>query len=149
MTTRFWLPLVGCLIASLSIAAPVPKNKKGNPEEAIQGTWEVVDFDFGNRVAGAAKPRGPIGLHWTLDGDKLSMKQPNAVAGGNTATFKIDTTQTPMQFEWNYNGNPTAIRAIFEIDGDTLKICYSGQRRPTELVAGNGTYMYTFKRVAK
>src|SRR5207244_2192013 len=62
---------------------------------------------------------------------------------------KVDTTKTPMTIDATVDDK--AIRGIFVVEGDTLKICAAeeGQGRPTEFKteAGSEAMLMILKRV--
>jgi uncharacterized protein (TIGR03067 family) len=138
------------LIGGLT-AAPVPKEKekaKVKDEDAIQGTWQIEKFDLGGG------PGGPPAEE--VAKMKLVFKESKvaAVRGSDAKPdeidYKIDASTTPKALDLIENGRP--MLAIYELDGDTLKICMSegGQKgvRPSEFKTdGKNTAVITLKRV--
>ena len=129
-----------------------PAALKGAPEEAAQqelkrleGTWVAVDIehDGGKDPAiGAAKwviRDGRYGVY--LDGQKRE-----------TWALKLDPTRTPKTLEARFLLDQTGRRlaGIYELDGDTLKVCYdlTGRDFPTEFSALKGArrVCYVFRR---
>jgi uncharacterized protein (TIGR03067 family) len=68
-------------------------------------------------------------------------------------TSKADATVTPKTLDVMGNSGPNkgkTLKAIYELDGDKLKVCYdlSGSARPTEFKTSAGTqqFMVTYKK---
>lgn len=101
-------------LAGFAVAAPVPKAlkaKRPDPEVFV-GTWEV-------------ESHGERGRHtWTFDED-LTMwsKGVGANGPGSKWVMKIDPDKSPKEIDFG-----TTYRGIYEIDGDEIRIVYSGQR---------------------
>ena len=73
--------------------------------------------------------------------DKFTMMQENVTYAG---TFKVDPSKKPHTIDITFTDGPekgTTSLGIFEVDGDTYKLCLSqkGPTRPTEFVAKPGT----------
>ena len=72
----------------------------------------------------------------------------------NERTFRLDPTAKPKTIDFKVIsgfGKGKTDLAIYELDGDTLKICYAmgeGAKRPTEFksVAGTKLYLVTYNR---
>jgi len=71
-------------------------------------------------------------------------------------TYVLDSTATPKAITVNGTEGPNqglTFPAIYELDGDTLRICYdlSGVKRPTEFksIAGTKLYLVTYVRIKK
>jgi len=122
-------------------AAPVPKELKHGVK--LEGTWKVES------VSTDGKPAGQEGSYWTIDeaGMLTHHSESNAPAQHSNITFKydpgtkaIDYTSVPASR--NYPG-------IYELRGDTLKICFqlNDQTRPKTVGAGKDLNLWTFERV--
>ena len=68
-------------------------------------------------------------------------------------TVKLDTSAKPKTMDITGSEGPNkgkTILAIYERDGDTLRVCYdlSGKARPTEFKTKDGTQLFlvTYKR---
>lgn len=139
---------VGVLAAcGLALAAPVPKEKdKPKDEDAIQGTWQLEKFE------GLDMPPPPdlIGnLRFVFKAGKLDV----TVAGisrDKQGDYKIDPTTKPKSIDLVERGERVS-PGIYELDGDTLKICLAEGPmavRPTEFKGdGKRVAVVTFKRV--
>ncbi len=121
----------------------------GPPDDAdaVQGNWTPVEAVLGGQ---------------SMSGDVLktiSLKLDNGkyevfVAGEpDRGTYTIDPTTSPKSMNVTGTEGPNGGRtfpAIYEIKGDTLRICYdlSGAQRPTEFksIAGTRLYLVTYNR---
>jgi uncharacterized protein (TIGR03067 family) len=107
------------LAALAASAAPVPKALKAKRPDAevFVGTWELVVSEHNG------KPH-PVPHQWTFDPD-LTMwsKAVNAAGPGAKWPVKIDPEKSPKHIDIGPGNN-----GIYEIDGDEIRIVYSGQR---------------------
>jgi uncharacterized protein (TIGR03067 family) len=133
--------MVGILLASgaISTAAYGADDAKG-----LQGTWTAVKTE----LAGES-------VNWTvtltIEGDKYTI-----LANGkpDQGTCKIDPAARPGKMAiTGGEGGPNAGKtflAIYELDGDTLRICYdlSGKKHPETFATQKGTplYLVTYNR---
>lgn len=130
-------------------AAPVPKDKKdAKDEDAILGSWKIESFDTGG--AQGAPPKG------ALDDMRFVFKKDGklSVTGGpggqsKDGEYKMDAAAKPKTIDLISNGRPAP--GIYELDGDTFKLCMSEGNnavRPAEFKPdGMRTVVVTFKRV--
>lgn len=137
--------LLACgLFAGSLIAAPVPKAVKSHP--SLDGTWQVVAW-YQDDV------RLPLeDDRWTIDGETLT------VAGPNYSKLLTHSLKRPeggadnaLDYAISHDDGTihSSMRAVFELDGDTFKICLGDDRkaRPTECKPVKGTTTLVFKRV--
>ncbi len=146
------------LLASVAVAvaAPVPKDLK-KKDVKIDGTWEVVEWH-----SHGTKVNGTLAMKWVIDGQTLSIERTNPKLGGAIARpagvsytlVKPDGgAANALDYTINYtNGlNPSrAMPGVFELDGDSLKFCYTSAangERPAKCEPAQGNIMYVFKRV--
>jgi uncharacterized protein (TIGR03067 family) len=95
----------------------------------------------------------------TVDGTKIKWSvDPEKKEDASEATFKIDPKAKPKALDITFTAGRfkgDTVLAIYEIDGDTLKVCYSttedGKGRPTEFdtKADSKAVFMTYKRVKK
>jgi len=116
--------------------------------QSLQGTWKVVKkVKNGESEDVAAHPSS-----LKIAGDKVTAMEGDESKG--EGTFTIDESTTPKRITMNGKTGPNAGRtfeAIFELDGDTLKLAYSiGDKAgtpPTDFSGGQGTAAETLERV--
>ncbi len=113
----------------------------------LQGTWALVSLID----KGRAEPDKLVQtLKLIIDGDKYTYD-----IGGKmfNATFKLDAAAKPLAIDVKFDSGPAkdrVMKAIYVIEGDTLKIC-GADKRPTEFESTkeSGTILFTFKREKK
>jgi uncharacterized protein (TIGR03067 family) len=131
------------VVASLSaFAADSPEDAKG-----VQGTWTPIKADFGGQPMTDAVLKT---ISLKLDNGKYEV-----FVGGNPdrGTYTLDFTSKPKGMTITGTEGPNkgkTFPAIYELKGDTLRICYdlSGAKRPTEFknVAGTKLYLVKYRR---
>jgi uncharacterized protein (TIGR03067 family) len=142
-----WTLVVGLLVAVAAAAAEGP-DKSSDP--ALDGDWDTVSFLRG----GAPLPREkqfPDRL-MTIRGDTFSEKRNGKVAV--RGKLKIDTAKSPRWMDTTFlEGGPglnETVYGIYEVNGDTLRVCCaaSGEPRPTafESKTGTGLRLIVYKR---
>ena len=131
------------LLASMSaLAADAPDDVK-----AVQGSWKPAAA----ALAGQPMPEAVLKtISLKLDHGKYEV----SVAGHpDKGTYTLDSTSQPKGMTITGTEGPNhgkTFPAIYEIKGDTLRICYdlSGAQRPTEFksVVGTKLYLVTYDR---
>lgn len=121
--------------------------KKG---DSLDGTWVPSAAELGGK-AFPDEVRKTIKL--VIDADKYTVSVGGAPDKG---TVKLNPKSTPKGMDITGTDGPNkgkTIQAIYERDGDTLKVCYdlSGKARPTEFKTKEGTQLFlvTYKRDTK
>lgn len=146
------------LTAAPAFAAPVPKEvKKQAPK--LDGTWEVTEWhSAGNKV------NSSITIRWVIEGDKLTIERNNANAKGGGLIKSANVSYSlvkpdggegnALDYTITYNtpnGPPArTLPGVVEVDGDTLKFCYTNTvngTRPAECKPEQTNTLYVFKRV--
>ena len=127
------------LAVPVASAAPVPKELKQTDEQAILGTWDMVQHSMGGAVP------TPQSVKWRLEPNgKAFIMSPDDLP----ITFKLHLDTSPRGFDWNW---PTSSHpGLYELKGDTLKVvitCGNSTVRPTELKPGPDVIYCEFKRV--
>jgi len=131
------------LVASLNaFAAGLPGDAK-----AVQGTWQPVKAEL------AGHPMTDDVLK------SISLKMDNGKyevfvgANPDRGTYTLDAATKPKSITVTGTAGPNngkTFPAIYELKGDTLRICYdlSGAKRPTEFksVAGTKLYLVIYSR---
>jgi uncharacterized protein (TIGR03067 family) len=139
-----WICAVGCLLA---FAAIVHSDEAADDAKMLNGTWVVSSAD----LSGKAMPDDFVkSLKLTIDGEKYTVKVGDEVEKG---TAKIDPTKKPKTMDISPTEGPNKgkkILAIYQIDGDALKVCYRlGEGdRPEEFksTAENKLFLVNYKR---
>jgi RNA polymerase sigma factor (sigma-70 family) len=132
----------------------------GKPKEdkaPLQGAWDVIAHDTLGRPA--SKEFLARKHQWVFAGAKLTLRDKDGVA--REGTFRIDPEKKPKVLDVTFQGGlPAGARAlvpaeeaqegIYELEGDTLKVCYGypGKGRPTEFAskADPPTGLVVFRR---
>ena len=130
--------------ADVSLAARSGDAKDG---DTIQGTWPPSTAELGRKMF-PDEVRKTIKL--VVKDDKYTVTTGKVVDQG---TVKLNPAAKPKEMDITGTEGPNkgkTILAIYERDGDTLRICYdlSGKSRPTEFKTTEGTQLFlvTYKR---
>jgi uncharacterized protein (TIGR03067 family) len=117
----------------------------------FQGTWTVESVEAGGKEL-------PIDVFKrmtvTFEGDKYTVKIGDEVI--QTATQKLNPSKSPKTLDGTVAEGPNkgmVILGIYEISGDTLKVCFDpeGKKRPMEFktASGSQTTLAVYKRMKK
>lgn len=136
MLSKFYVTAILVLTFAVSIFAADDKE-----ESSLNGTWlpetaEIAGKPFPEEVRKQLK--------LVIDGDKYTVTAGKSVDKG---TLKVKEDVKPKQME--ITGGEGTILAIYEHNGDTLKVCYlMGSEYPKEFksTAENLCYLITYKR---
>jgi len=117
----------------------------------FQGTWTFESSETG----GKELPNGELkGLILTFEGDKHTVKKGDEVI--QVGVQKLDPSKSPKTIDVTMTEGPNkgaVMLGIYEIDGDTLKVCFDphGKKRPTEFKSAPGSenFVNVHKRVKK
>jgi len=102
---------------------------------ALQGTWKVT----ASTSKGEKVPAKDLDLLLSIKGDSITVRE-----GGKTVmnfTYSVDPTKKVKEIDLTLGVGPQKgriDRGIYEIDGDTLRICIQSNKdapRPTEFVS--------------
>ncbi|MFL5328779.1 MAG: TIGR03067 domain-containing protein [Gemmataceae bacterium] len=137
------------LILAGALAAPAfADNKK--ELQALAGKWQATSMEFGGRKSPDDQVKN---ITLTIDGDKYTV--PITAEATDKGTIKLDKKDKLKTMDITGTDGPNkgkTILAIYELEGDSLKVCYAldGDKRPTEFKAGEGKLLLiTYKRVNK
>jgi uncharacterized protein (TIGR03067 family) len=137
------LSLVLGLFASSILADDVAKDLK-----KLEGTWTFDSVEAGGNKLPAEQFKT---MSVTMEGTKYSVKLNDMVV--EAATQKIDSSKSPKTMDVTVTEGPNKGKvylAIYEINGDTLKVCFDpeGKKRPTEFKGDVGSQtLVVHKRV--
>jgi uncharacterized protein (TIGR03067 family) len=117
----------------------------------FRGTWTFESSEAG----GKKLPAGDLkGLVLTFGGDKHTVKKGDEVI--QVGTQKLDPSKSPKAIDVTMTeglNKGAVMLGIYEIDGDTLKVCFDpqGKKRPTEFKSAPGSenFVNVHKRVKK
>jgi uncharacterized protein (TIGR03067 family) len=117
-------------------------------QKKLQGKWTATSGVIDGNEIPKDQIKGDMTL--TFSGDKYTWAAGTDHGGG---TFKLDPSKKPMAMDAVPSDGPVkgqTVEEIYEIDGDTLKICFvmPGNKRPAEFKseAGSGHFLFTYKR---
>jgi uncharacterized protein (TIGR03067 family) len=129
-------------------------DEKADVEKELKkfaGTWTVESVTAGGMEIPIDNFKG---MTVTFEGDKYTVKIGDEVI--QKATQKVDPSKSPKTMDGTVSEGPhkgTVILGIYEINADTLKVCFDpeGKKRPTEFktAAGSQTTLAVYKRVKK
>ena len=132
------------LVLSFPLAARSGDDKEG---DTIQGTWLPSTAELGGKMF-PDEVRKTIKL--VVKDDKYTVTVGKQVDQG---TVKLNSAAKPKELDITGTDGPNkgkTILAIYERDGDTLRVCYdlSGKNRPKEFKTKEGTQLFlvTYKR---
>lgn len=136
--------MAAALIVSLSMLSVGGEAKDG---DALEGTWLPETAELAGKMF-PEEARKSIKL--VVKGNKYTATVGKTVDEG---TLKLKSTSKPKEMDIIGTDGPNkgkTILAIYERDGDTLRICYDlgGEKRPTEFKTREGSLLFlvTYKR---
>ncbi len=151
---RIALVTLLCLLG-LTVSAGTGARAKGKAEvekelKKFQGTWRFASIEAGGKAVPAVELKG---ITVTFKGDKYTVQKGDDVA--QVARQKLDPSKSPKTLDAKVTDGPNkgaVILGIYEISGDTLKVCFDpeGKKRPTQFKSGSGSQtLVVHKRVKK
>ena len=126
---------------SKSPGANSPEDPNAQEKAKFVGTWTATDGEFQGVRMNAASLKG---MDWTFATDKVSFTM---LGQAMKATYSVQPTSNPKSFD--FKGPETAIQGIYELKGDTLKVCFASTERPATFATGGttqDTIMMIFRR---
>ena len=111
---------------------------RADDKEKLQGEWKLVSHEDGN----GKKVDEDSPHKFTFEGDKW-----HSTPGGDGGPYSVDSSKKPKTIDLTLKDNNPR-KGIYELDGDTLKICI-GVERPTEFKSAEKVMVMTLKRVKK
>lgn len=117
----------------------------------FQGVWTIESLESGGKKIPAEAMKG---MTLTYEGDKYTVKNGKDVI--QVGAQKLDPSKSPKTLDGTITegfGKGAVMPGIYEIDGDTLKVCFDeeGKKRPTEFKTADGskTTLVVYKRMKK
>jgi len=136
-----------CIALSIAVSLAAFGAVSANDAKVIEGKWKPVKAELGGNPMTDAVLRT---ITMKLDHGKYEV----FVAGNpDRGTYTMDAGTQPKSISVTGTEGPNngkTFPAIYELNGDTLRICYdlSGAKRPTEFKSNPGTrlYLVTYQR---
>jgi uncharacterized protein (TIGR03067 family) len=140
---------LGILSGRGSPAADVPQEPGAaaadatRDRESLLGTWRFEELQTFERVV-KADPERPTTLEFraetlvrTADGQESVLR------------YTLDPSSTPKQMDWitEQDGRRSVSARIYELEGDTLRMCYGRGARPAGFKPAEDVTIVTFRRV--
>jgi len=143
MNWRF-LPTALLALASLAFTTTT---LRADDIKAMEGTWRAATAEAGGKPVDSEDLKK---LVVTITDDHYTVQTKDGTEAG---TLKVDETQKPRTMDATRTEGFEAgkvIKAVYEITGDTLRVCYAldGGERPTELATKDGSpwLLITYQR---
>ena len=136
-----WSLLLVCVIVFPAVAAPLPAT--ADDVKLLQGTWMVVAFDHDGKKLPEEEAKKMMAV---IKDDTLTLGDGKRE---EQVTFTLDQTKKPKTMDLRKKGdNEAAGLCIYELDGDTLKLCWNkpGKERPTAFDATKVSGLAVMKR---
>jgi uncharacterized protein (TIGR03067 family) len=141
------MKFVGALFIALSLIVSAAAQDAGKESKMLEGVW----IPSAAELSGQAFPEATLKtMKLIVEGDKYSVTVGKTVDKG---TVKIDQGKKPKAMDIVGNDGPNKDKtylAIYELDGDTLRVCYdlSGKTRPSEFktTKESAHFLVTYKR---
>jgi len=128
--------LFGLAVVALALDPTAATAQKGAKAGPLEGTWEIVKLQVkGKDLTPFLKDAAPT---MTFKGDAYEF---NAGPGAEKGTFKLDAKARPATIDLRItegNGKGKTQLGIYELDGDTLKMCMADEgakERPTKFAS--------------
>jgi uncharacterized protein (TIGR03067 family) len=132
---------------ALIVACSSPAWSADGKDDTLEGTWLPSTAEFGGKPF-PEEVRKMIRLE--IKGDEYTV---TIGAVSDRGTCKLDPSAKPRTLDITGTEGPNkgkTILAIYERDGDTLRVCYDlgGKNRPTEFktTAGSRLFLVEYKR---
>jgi len=144
MCFRKSILLLWCLLSAYGEA----RSGDAKEQEKLEGTWSFVSSSGG----ASQKKEKRATVRMVFKGNTVSF-----VGEGNKGTvqgtYTVDPSKNPktMDITLDNKGAKLITQAIYELDGDTLKLCHylggmASKERPKEFVADKQTVLGILKR---
>lgn len=147
MTTRMTVPLASALgLLSLLMSAGAGEPKKETPKDTPAVAAERKKIVGMWTMSRPGEDKVLWVLHFHEDGFCSVLNSNFQLSWRNK--YSLDPTTNPKQLD-HPDSAGRAMPGIYELDGDTIKLCTGFGQRPTEFKDGNNIHLFTLKRVTK
>jgi uncharacterized protein (TIGR03067 family) len=140
-------------LAASDVTGALADDKPDDEKEVrkFQGAWTFESSVAGGKELPADELKGFI---LTFEGNKHTVKQGDKLI--QVGTQKLDASKSPKTIDVTMTEGPNkgaVMLGIYEIDGNTLKVCFDpqGKKRPTEFKSapGSANFVNIHKRMKK
>jgi uncharacterized protein (TIGR03067 family) len=125
LVTEFALPNYGITIVrdDFGVWRRRPKTALSalQSDATLQGEWELTSSQSGG--VQMSPPNGSTVLRVKGNALILTHRRQNGENTESTGWFAIDSTKNPKTMDLSLDGSPDVTYCIYEIQGDTLRIC--------------------------
>jgi uncharacterized protein (TIGR03067 family) len=132
-----WLALFAPI--GLLMAADVRNGGQSSPLAKLDGEWIIKSIERDPPEQGKDEGKG---LRCLVSDGKVTVFVPNEDKPAGRLTIEVDSTKKPMVMTIKPDGEQQSLPAVFEQQGDKLKICWAPlekQQAPTEFSAKPGS----------
>jgi uncharacterized protein (TIGR03067 family) len=114
------------LLATVLVAADAPDEAAKKEKQKLQGTWVAESVVVKGKANEKLK-----GATFNFSGDKVKMEFDGKKQEG---TYTIDPTKSPKHIDliFERDGRKDLDRGIYQLEGDTLKLCMRGGSRKVD-----------------
>jgi uncharacterized protein (TIGR03067 family) len=147
MRTRF----IVIAAVGLCLAADSPKDASKEDQEKLRGVWA---FASSERDGKQERSESEDALELEFAAESFRFHLP--AGARHPQPYRLDPDAKPKGIDWlagGKHGPSEPLLGIYELEGDTLKICWgqSGGQRPKEFAtgAGKGEWLWVLKRAEK
>ena len=120
-------------------------------KDKLQGEWSLVKLEENGQNQDINEDNDHY-VKLKIEGDKFMV---TLKKGDHDATYTLDSSKKPKTLDVTLKGGDEdgkTIKAFYELEGDTLKICSGGleaPERPAEFKSKDDVKIITFKRLKK
>lgn len=139
------VPCIG--VAMILFATAARSQDAATERKKLEGAWLPSAAELGENPFDEATLKS---MKLVIEGDKYTVTVGKGIDKGMT---KIDPSKKPKTMDILGSEGPNkgkTFLAIYELDGDTLRVCYdlTGKNRPTEFKTKKGELLFlaTYKR---
>jgi uncharacterized protein (TIGR03067 family) len=144
---RYWLLLSAVALLSQGGAAEKPQKD----EDKLRGLWTLTSSERNGKKE-IEEGKLPLGVEFTAETFRFQLP----AGARHPQPYKLDAGKKPKAIDWlpgDKNRLSKPLLGIYELEGDTLKICWGkqGGERPREFksTAGGDEWLWVLKRAKK